>query len=470
MTDKDVNNGSGFSWKSETDDALGSYIEKGKNKSGYASSIFSSKTDFSEKSSLNNDYKYDFPKDDGYIYSPLSYTSSSQSKSDIFSTVPSSKQGVSRPESRETAAQRRPAERKPTATKGKEKKAKNTKTKKKSSFLDFGKSKNKKAEKSKEKAKSQRTAPSGTAQRGSSQRPPQRPPQKAHKNNRAREAERQRREQERLSRNNSRFDSYRNQGKSADEGRRARMREKKRRRKLISVLCVCVLVAGVLIASGSYIVLEGAPVVNIKVEGSTTYKKNDILSAGGIAVGDNMLLIRENKTSSTISQALPYIESVKVKYELPDTLKLTVKETTDKIHIVLGKSFLTLDENGKVLSNKKKKVANGCYKLLGFEKQDYNIGHSFSPDENNGNKEKYETALEIISALEKTGISQCREISFEDMKCITVSYGEGISIYVDTKTDYERQLSLAKDALSEKNSTNAKSYFDLRYDNMVVHN
>ena len=56
------------------------------------------------------------------------------------------------------------------------------------------------------------------------------------------------------------------------------------------------------------------------------------------------------------------------------------------------------------------------------------------------------------------------------MKCITVSTAEGISLYLNEKTPFERQLSLAKDAIAEKRKSGAKGYFDLRFDEMVVHN
>ena len=86
MSEKDVNKNTGsFSWKAETDEALGSYIEKGKDKKSYASSIFSSQGN-NDYSYRQGDYKYDFPKDNGYIYSPSAHTAStSQNKSAIFS-------------------------------------------------------------------------------------------------------------------------------------------------------------------------------------------------------------------------------------------------------------------------------------------------------------------------------------------------------------------------------------------------
>lgn len=464
MSQKDVDkNESGFSWKTETDEALGTYIEKGKDKSGYASSIFSSRNDYTYP--LKDDYKYDFPKDDGYIYSPSSYTSSHQSTSGIYSDMayrnsksePNNLQKKQHPVSSNLRNESN-------LKKNSAKKQKSKKVEERKNSFSLKPSKKKK------KAVKNKAASSKSNVQNIRKPKPNRPQAPERKNSAMRDLERERRENQRISKNNQRFDTYRTQGKSADESRRAQMKKKKQKGKLLAVISVCVLIVLVLCAIGTYVALEGAPIAKITVEGNETYKKKEILSVANISVGDNMLLVREKKTSSTLSEALPYISSVKVKYDFPDTLKLTVSETKDKYHLIFGKTFLTLDENGKVLSNKKKKVLDGCYKLTGFEKQDYNIGLNFVADEDNGNAEKLKMAKEIISAIEKSEVKNCKEISFEDLKCVTIYCGENISIYVDKKTDYERQFSLAKDAIEEKQKSETKAYFDLRYENMVVHN
>lgn len=478
MSEKDVKESRGsFSWKAETNEALGSYIEKGKDKSSYASSIFSSPNN-TDYSSLSDGYKYDFPKDNGYIYSPSAHTSSSQSKSAIFSDRTEKN---SAPQKRQTAERKDVKQQQGKGTKKKNPPSKKEAQKKDGRF-DFisglGSGAKKRGEES---GKDNRRENPGRPPR---KRPPQnrassderrRKEESALQRRQAqsrqnRELERERRESVRRDRNNIRFDDSRTKGISADESRRAQMKKKQTNRKFYAVICALVLIIGAVAALAGYGIVEGAPIAKIVVEGNETYKKKDILAAAGITTGDNMLLIREKKTNSVISTSLPYIESVEVKYEFPDTLKLNITETKDKVHIMMGKNMLTLNANGKVLSNKKKKISGGNYKIIGIEKQDYNIGYVFEADKDNGNDKKYALAKEIIETLEKTGITGFRDISFEDMKCITVSTTEGISLYINEKTPLERQFNLAKEAIAEKQKTKAKGYFDLRFDEMVVHN
>lgn len=474
MSEKDVNKNTGsFSWKAETDEALGSYIEKGKDKKSYASSIFSSQGN-NDYSYRQGDYKYDFPKDNGYIYSPSAHTSSIQNKSAIFSdranrATPSQEVKGSLPKN-ERAQQGRQQKKNPPPQKKKESKP---------SFISgLGRGENKKSAsqgsrvRPEAQKRPQQSRPSGkTDARGERRTDEPNALQRRQAQSRQnRELQRDRRESIRRDRNNVRFDDSGRRGMSADESRRASMKRKKKNRRLYAVICAVILIAGALGAGAGYAIVEGAPIAKVIVEGNEVYKKKDILAAAGITTGDNMLLIREKKTNEVISTSLPYVASVEVKYEFPDTLRLNITETADKIHIMMGKNMLTLDSDGKVLSNKKKKIQKGSYRITGIEKQDYNIGYAFEADKDNGNDKKYALAKEIIEVLEKTGVTGFRDISFEDMKCITVSTVEGISLYLNEKTPFERQLSLAKDAIAEKRKSGAKGYFDLRFDEMVVHN
>lgn len=482
MSDKDVNKNQGsFSWKAEADEALGSYAQKANDKKSYASSIFSSQNSTDYSSSLNYGYKYDFPKDNGYIYSPSAHTSSSQSESAIFSdriknNAPSNQRRAEnvKKDSGRNSQQRKPQEKRPAQKKAG---GKNEKTENKFSFISgLGRNDNKKSSR----AVRQNEMPERPARK----RPPQdrNIPQdrrrseenaiirRQEQSRQNRELERERRENVRRDRNNLRFDDSRTRGISADESRRAQMKKKQSNRKFYAIICALVLVIGAIGVLAGYGIVEGAPIAKVVVEGNETYKKKAILAAAGIATGDNMLLIREKKTNNLISTSLPYIESVEVKYEFPDTLRLNITETADKLHVMMGKNMITLDGNGKVLSNKKKKIQKGSYKIIGLEKQDYNIGYEFEADSDNGNNDKYALAKEIMEMLEKTGITGFRDISFEDMKCITVSTTDGISIYINEKTPLERQFNLAKDAIAEKQKSKTKGYFDLRFEEMVVHN
>lgn len=262
-------------------------------------------------------------------------------------------------------------------------------------------------------------------------------------------------------------------GHSKDEARKIIAKLKKIIRKLkIAAIVFAVLVFALVIA----LILcftKGAPIEKIVIDGEKLYSESQILSASGISVGDNMLMIRQKKTNDTITTSLPYIASVKVDYQLPDTLRLVIRETTDKYYVVLDGAYVCIDENDKVVSDVKRTVKGKRYRVEGLAVQDYKIGQTFVPDKENGNKQKYETAKKIAAAIEKAGLKNCTVINVSDPDRIYVVYDGRLWMYLKADSDFEYKMRFVAQALSDSRtadmiSASEKSYIDLRLDNQAV--
>lgn len=220
-------------------------------------------------------------------------------------------------------------------------------------------------------------------------------------------------------------------------------------------------------------VTKGAPIEKIVIDGEKLYSESQILSASGISVGDNMLMIRQKKTNETITTTLPYVSSVKVDYQLPDTLRLVIKETTDKYYVVLDGTYVCIDENDKVVSNVKRTVKGKRYRVEGLAAQEYKIGRKFEPQEKNGNAQKYETAKKIAAAIEKAGLKNCTVINVSDLDRIYVVYDSKLWMYFEADSDFEYKMKFVAQALSDSRTANMisaseRSYIDLRLDNQAV--
>lgn len=258
-------------------------------------------------------------------------------------------------------------------------------------------------------------------------------------------------------------------GISADELRKRRSKKAKRTGKFYAVISVCALLfvagMGVLI----YCFAHGAPIEKITVKGlPSIYTQDEVLKIADISKGDNMFLIRQNKTDKTVSKALPYIEHVEVDYELPSTLNLIITETKEKYLIANGSNYICVDRKDKIVSDKKKKINAGQYRLDGFEKQDFTVGETFVASESN--KKRYETAKNIVEAIEKSELKKCSSINLSNLDEISIVCDSQIKIYVESGSDFERVLKLAKLAIESKVKTGGKYYIDLRYSNRAVMN
>lgn len=280
-------------------------------------------------------------------------------------------------------------------------------------------------------------------------------------------------ERRRREKSSENYDKAIRQGKSKDELRKIRLKKKRRERKIkIAVTTVAVFAFAVIIA----LILcfaKGAPIEKIVIEGSGLYSDSEILSAAGISEGDNMLMIRQKGTNRAVTKALPYISHIKVDYQLPDTLRLVVSETTDKYYIVNGDGYICVDKDDKVVSDVKKKVKGKRYRIEGLEQQEYELGTTFSPDEKNGNEEKYKIAKKIASAVENAGLKNCSVINVGNTDRIYVVYDAKVWMYLKADSDFEYEMRFAYQAINDSRtkeiiSSSEKCYIDLRLGNQAV--
>lgn len=123
-------------------------------------------------------------------------------------------------------------------------------------------------------------------------------------------------------------------------------RKKKHRinikRLLLTVAFLCI-IAIMPIALSSFFKIK-----NIKVVGNEKIASSDIKKSLKHYFGKNLLTVRSNPVKQSITTTLP-IKDVKVKYELPDTLTVSVKErkVAAALHYLNG--FVLVDSHGVVI-------------------------------------------------------------------------------------------------------------------------
>ena len=89
----------------------------------------------------------------------------------------------------------------------------------------------------------------------------------------------------------------------------------------------------------------------ITVTGNSRYTANQIIEASGIETGDNMFFLNKYHASERITAALPYVETVRISRQLPDTLVVTVECTAPAAVSQDGKLWL-LSGDGKIVDAK----------------------------------------------------------------------------------------------------------------------
>lgn len=130
----------------------------------------------------------------------------------------------------------------------------------------------------------------------------------------------------------------------------ARDRRKRRRRRrrtsrflLNFMLILCMSLATVL---GATIFFK---VESITVEGNSHYSPEEVISATGIQLGENLFTVPRDEISEKITYSLPYIQSISVKYSLPTGITLVVEEQVGMVKLVTEDGSWYMGLQGKLL-------------------------------------------------------------------------------------------------------------------------
>ncbi len=112
-------------------------------------------------------------------------------------------------------------------------------------------------------------------------------------------------------------------------------------------LASCVVLILVVILGGAIVCFK---INTIEVEGNVHYTEEEIVSASGVNLGDNLLLTRDTTVVARLLTQLPYVSSVTLSHRLPDTLVITVAESDAQAAIYDGSgSWWLMDSSGKLL-------------------------------------------------------------------------------------------------------------------------
>ena len=127
-------------------------------------------------------------------------------------------------------------------------------------------------------------------------------------------------------------------------------------------------------------------VEHVKVSGADKYTPYMIQEAAGIKEGDALLGLSDARISGKITSALPYVESVSIAIELPNTVHIEIKEM-DVVYAIRddkdGWWLITAD--GRVVINADNATAGACTVIEGVRLSDpVSGGRAEAADVNSG--------------------------------------------------------------------------------------
>lgn len=209
------------------------------------------------------------------------------------------------------------------------------------------------------------------------------------------------------------------------------------------------------------IVMFLTPLFNIKtvnIVGNVKLSQEQILTEIGDFTGRNLFSSRGHGIKKKISK-FAYTEKVTVKKKpFPPTLTIEITERTPAVQIVYAESYIVIDRDGRILEKTAEKL-EGVAVCEGLKVTSANEGEFISLKE----EETQKIVIGCIGNLEKADIiKDVTFISFEDMTNITFNYQSRLDVICGTHIDFQRKLSLFKEAVnSNKLTQNSRGTINL---------
>lgn len=260
-----------------------------------------------------------------------------------------------------------------------------------------------------------------------------------------------------------------NSGQSPDSRKGDIQKKRRTSSKVFGVVVLILVIIAILGSAGAWLARDTFVInsLDVVIPEKSTYTKEEIETASNIIKGGSMMTVKCKKSADIISKTLPYAGVVTVKRQWPDKVEITIEETKDRFAIMIGKKYLWLDENGKVLSETKKKIGKKQIKVLGFnENQEYEVGTKFEPSELNA--EHYEILKSISESSRISGLN-ISEVEFFEKNLIIMKYNSYISLVAKKETNFAGKFAGVKDQLKNKN-IKSDYYFDLRGNQQIRSN
>lgn len=216
-----------------------------------------------------------------------------------------------------------------------------------------------------------------------------------------------------------------------------------------------VVAASVLVAWGMRRYLHKSPrfaVANVLVEGAQRLTSARVSRAAGIATGNNIFDVDEDTAAKKVL-ADPWVESAKVRKELPDTLHVTIVERDPRLLASIDGKLFLVDGKGSVF----KEAEPG-------DPVDFPVVTGIRTEELTADREavmrRLRDALELLAILDEGHVSErfpVQELHLDGLGNVTVTAGaEGMAL-VFGEPPYRAKAQKAVRIFSELRARQAKA-------------
>ena len=196
----------------------------------------------------------------------------------------------------------------------------------------------------------------------------------------------------------------------------------------------------------------------IFVTGTSRYSQQQVLQASGIRQGGNLFLLNKHQAAAAITDQLiralkqnvnlvslggvitdqlPYVESVRIRRQLPNALRIEITECTHPLALEQDGALWLLNGNGKLIDKLQPGQGESCPLVTGLTLTSPQLGQLAVPE----NQDKWDLLQQLWRLLRgKDMAGDVQSIDLTDTGRITLRYLDRFDVVLKSDDDLDYRL------------------------------
>ena len=221
---------------------------------------------------------------------------------------------------------------------------------------------------------------------------------------------------------------------------RSEARRRRRRRAIITV-CLMLLFIGTGFLLSVTVLFQ---ISDYRVDGECIYSQEELVEAFGHEPGENMFRFKISEAEEEMTKELPYLESIKVRRSLPETVVFIVTPAQEKYSIETSAGILVLSGSLRILRTAQAAEEGLCV-ITGLQPESNKVGDWVS----SGDATTDELVKTVLDAVDASEFGPITAIDFTDPYDIILTYDGRIKVKLGTTAQLEYKLEMVKKTLED---------------------
>lgn len=221
---------------------------------------------------------------------------------------------------------------------------------------------------------------------------------------------------------------------------RKRKRGRSRLGHLLKLLCLLTVLVALTVGATVFFQVEA-----IAVSGNSRYTQQEIVDATGIQMGDNLFHMNKFDLERQVEEALPYIEEVRIRRQLPSTILITVSEWDAAARVQGGGEDWLISVGGKLLepapADSAVMTVSGLTPLMPQAGKQLAVSQEETP--------RLEAMTALLSVLKEAGaLSQVSSVELTGTRMV-LRYLDRFNVKMSLNGDFGYQLDVLREAVAD---------------------